>query len=80
LISDADADPDSEFYLMRIRILSHADTDPDPTFHPDGDTDTDLNTIQCFSKRVIPAVRTNAAIWQCDVGSLALVLRIGTRR
>ncbi len=34
-----DADPDSDFCLMRIRILFDADTDP--TFHPYADPDPD---------------------------------------
>ncbi len=38
-----DADPDPDFYLMRIRMLNRilvlfdADADPEPTFHFDAD-------------------------------------------
>ncbi len=33
-----DADPGSNFYLMRMRI---ADLNPEPTFHPGADADLD---------------------------------------
>jgi hypothetical protein len=36
---DPDADPDSDFYLMRIRILLDADPDADPGYQNDADPD-----------------------------------------
>ncbi len=40
--ADPDADPNSDFYLMQIRILIlfDADAEPDPTFHPNAHQDT----------------------------------------